>query len=414
VSTNNESYCCAWFYEYFYSSGSCCGPIIGLENSAGPIGSWHNYTVSSNNDGTWSFYLDQQPLGTTPNLGGSAAANSGSNSPAALSEVAGASSNTDVIGPGEFKNLSFRTAGSTWQRVASANSFIWYGKGSFANGNPPPNPYGAREVEGVDNDFLAGSYVPPLDSPSQTPGSGLWPWSPLTIFHCCISFSFLDDRNSSFEPSWASFKSNSGTPVYFTQYGSQLIRDGTWTLNVAVWHSVDVALPANSFTTPGTSNQAFQTQVFSLQLHVVGLLTGLSVGGASVTTTFPDNVIQTVGTDDAGKAVLSQLPPSVYVVRITIPYGIPTALTSNVTAPVQLTTKVLGMGEVALIAGVPISGAIIVMIIAVNRERKKGEPVPTTPPALFTAAYCASCGQPISQGQMYCTNCGTPVPHAPT
>ncbi len=140
VSTNNESYCCAWFYEYFYSTGSCCGPTIGPENSAGPIGSWHNYTLSSNNDGTWSFYLDNQPLGTTPNLGGSAAANSGSNAPAALSEVAGASSNTDIIGPGEFKNLSFRTAGSAWKPVASANSFIWYGKGSFSNGNLHPTP----------------------------------------------------------------------------------------------------------------------------------------------------------------------------------------------------------------------------------------------------------------------------------
>src|SRR6266705_2760885 len=337
ISTSNQPYCCAWFYEYFYSSGTCCGPTIGPESSAGPMGSWHNYTLSSNNDGTWSFYFDEHPIGTTPNLGGTAAANSGNNGPAALSEVAQASSNTDIIGPGEFKYLSFRTSGNAWQNVASANSFIWYGKGSFSNGNPPPNPYGAREVEGVDNDFLAGSYVPPLAAPSQTPGPSLWPWSPLIIFHCCVSLTFLDDRNSSFEPSWASFQSSSGTPIFITQYGTQVIRDGTWTLSMAVWHSVDVALPASSFTTPGTNIKTIQTNVFSVQLHFAGLVTGLPVSGASVTTTFPDTTSQTVKTNSTGDTVVPRLPQGVYVLRIAIPYGIPAVLTSNVTAPAQLT-----------------------------------------------------------------------------
>jgi hypothetical protein len=413
ISTNNQSYCCAWFYEYFYPSPStCCGPIIGLENSAGPIGSWHNYTLSSNNDGTWSFYFDGQPLGRTPDLGGTAAANSGSNSPAAMTEVAAASSNTDIIGPGEFMNLSFRT-GTAWQPVAAADSFIWYGKGSFSSGSPPPNPYGVREVEGVDNDFLAGSYVPPLAGPSQTPGPSLWPWSPLTIFRCCISFDFLDDRGFSFEPSWASLQSDSGTPIFFTGYGNQLIRDGTWTLTRAVWHSVDVALPAVPFTSPGTSGQAFQTSVFSVQLHIVGYLTGLPIGGASVTTTFPDTLSQTVRSDTSGNAIITQLPPSVYVLRMTIPYGVPASVVSNVTASVQLTARVIGLSEVALIVGVPISAAVLIMLVAVNRERKRGAAMHTIPTAATPSGYCVSCGQPLYPSQMYCTNCGTRVPPAP-
>jgi hypothetical protein len=413
MSTNNESYCCAWFYEYFYSSGNCCEPIIGPENSAGPMGSWHNYTLSSNNDGTWSFYLDQQPLGTTPNLGGSAAANSGSNAPAALAEVAGASSNTDIIGPGEFKNLSFRTAGSAWKPVASANSFIWYGKGSFSNGSPPPNPYGAMEVEGRDNDFLAGSYIPPLAAPSQTPGPSLWPSSPLTIFHCCISVSFLDDRNSSFDPSWASFQSSSGDTAFFSQYENQLIRDGTWTLKMAVWHSEDVAQLAPSFTTPGITSPAFQTHVFSIQLRVVGLLTGIPISGASITTTFPDTASQIVRTDDTGNAVIVQLPTGPYALRIAIPYGIPAALTSNVTAPVQLTARIFGPAEVALIVGSPISVAILITIVAVSRERRKQVEMPMTYPVSTPSGYCTSCGQPFYQGQLYCTNCGTQILRTP-
>src|SRR6266849_4385505 len=128
VTTTNQPYCCAWFYEYFLSSNNgCCAPMIGPEGSAGPVGSWHNYTLVSNGGGVWSFYLDGRRLGSTPDLGGSGAADSGNNAPAAIAEVASASSNTDVIGPGEFRNLSFRTAGSGWQLVPSAKSFIWYG-----------------------------------------------------------------------------------------------------------------------------------------------------------------------------------------------------------------------------------------------------------------------------------------------
>ncbi len=418
VSTTNQPYCCAWFYEYFYPSSSppplngCCPPVIGRESSVGPIGSWHNYTLASNNGGTWSFFVDGRNVGTTLDLGGTAAGNSGSNAPAAIAEVAQASSNTDIIGPGEFKNLSFRTAGNGWLQVPQGNSFIWYGKGSFANGPPPPNPYGAREAEGINNDFLAGSYVPALNAPSQTLGARLWPY--LVPLPCCTSLAFLDDRNTSFQPAWVSFQSNTGTPIFFTQYYNQPIEDGTWNLNMVMWHSVDISLPSSPFTTPGTSSQTFHTNVFSVQLHVEGIVIGLPVSGASVATTFADTASEVVRTDGSGNTVLMQLPPDLYVLRITVPFGIPAILTHNVTQPDQLTARVFATLEVALIAGLPISAAVLVLIVAVSRERRRRAAMPTIPPSLMVPGNCTSCGQPFHQGQMYCTNCGAAVQPAPT
>ncbi|TMI23633.1 hypothetical protein E6H36_09980 [Candidatus Bathyarchaeota archaeon] len=75
VSTTDQPYCCAWFYEYFPANNStCCDPVIGLEGSAGPIGSWHTYTMAHTGNGVWSFYMDGRQLGSSPDLG---ATNSG-------------------------------------------------------------------------------------------------------------------------------------------------------------------------------------------------------------------------------------------------------------------------------------------------------------------------------------------------
>ncbi len=420
VSTSNQPFCCAWFYEYFYPSSSplssCCPPVIGREGSVGPIGSWHNYTLASNGSGIWSFYVDGLKVGTTQDLGGTAAGNSGQYAPAALAEVAQASSNTDVIGPGEFKNMSYRTSGSAWQKVPRANSFIWYGKGSFSNGNPPPNPYGAREIEGIDNDFLAGSYIPPLDLPSQRPGSLLWPYPP--PYSCCMTLTFLDDRNFTFQPDWVSLQSNTGAMIFLTQYENHQIQDGTWTLKMVKWHSADIwhnqTSPSSSFTYPGTNSQIFHPDVFSIRLHVQGIVSGLPVRGASVSTNFPDTASEGVKTDDSGNTVLLQLPADLYVVRITVPFGIPAILTQNVTQPDQLTARVFATLEVALIAGLPISAAVLILIIAVSKERRQRASMPTIPPSIMIGAYCPSCGQPFHQSQMYCTNCGTRLQLPPT
>src|SRR6266705_4438938 len=130
LTTTNQYYCCAWFYEFFPPNNSTSPPFIGPEGSAGPIGSWHTYTMNSTSNGVWAFYIDNQYLGSsTPagqkyNLG---SGNTGNNPIAALSEVASTTVRTDVIGPAEFKNLQYETQPNALQPVPTGNVHIGCG-----------------------------------------------------------------------------------------------------------------------------------------------------------------------------------------------------------------------------------------------------------------------------------------------
>ncbi len=408
VSTTNQPFCCAWFFEYFYAppNDNCCLPIIGPEGSAGPIGSWHNYTMTSNGSGSWSFYMDAGLLGSTPNLGGPSAASSGGNAPGTIAEVAAASSNTDILGPGEFKDLRFRTAGSAWQSVPSAKSLIWYGR---CNGcSPPPNPYGAEEVEGVDNDFLVGSNIPPLNSPTApgNPSPSLWPVSKPPN---SISFTFSDADGTYFQPSWVSLREQLGFQIFYTQYTNQLIPNGSWSVGTVMWHSVNVTLPTSQFVTPSTNSEAVRCNAFSIKLHVVGLVSGLPVRGATVTTFFGDTLSEAVVTDGSGNATLGQLPLGSYVLRIKVPYGIGSIVNQNVTGTTQLTARVLSTVEMFLIIALPIIGAVTVVLVAVWRDRLLRASMPTIPPSYVAASNCTKCGHLLHATDSLCPNCGTPV-----
>src|SRR5256712_4367814 len=70
LTTTNQYYCCAWFYEYFPPRNDTSPPIIGPAGSAGPIGSLHTYSMNYNSRfGVWSFYMDNQYLGSSPTAG---------------------------------------------------------------------------------------------------------------------------------------------------------------------------------------------------------------------------------------------------------------------------------------------------------------------------------------------------------
>src|SRR6266852_5064493 len=173
LSTTGQMYCCAWFFETFYTPNCSCPPVIGPEGSAGPVGSWHTYSMTHSGNGIWSFYMDgnllgQSPPPTDPSYLGAGATSSGGHSPAGVAEVAQTTDNRDIIGPAEFKDIEIRKGGA-WQQMMSASTYCCTG---YMSQTGLPISYGVQEVEGHNNDFLAGSNIR-----QPAAATALWPTS---------------------------------------------------------------------------------------------------------------------------------------------------------------------------------------------------------------------------------------------
>src|SRR5947199_7825950 len=269
LSTTGQPYCCAWFFETFNTPNCDCPPIIGPEGSAGPIGSWHTYSMIHTGNGVWSFYMDGNLLGKSPlpsekNYLGAGATSSGNQAPAGIAEVAQASDNKDIIGPAELKDLEIRQAGP-WHQMPTGVSHCCFGYSSQSN---LLNPYGVVEVESIDNDFLAGSNIPADQKvvgqiPPSTP---LWPTSG---FPTITSFNFIDRNGSPFTPDWISLRDpGTGNVIYYTHYMSQSIpqpSSGTYTISYAYWHGVNVV--NNTLVSSAASSQTIQGNVFSIPVR---------------------------------------------------------------------------------------------------------------------------------------------------
>src|SRR2546422_5722281 len=378
VSTDGSPYCCAWFYEYFLSqNSSCCPPVIGPEFSAGPIGSWHSYKMDSNLNGTWSFYMDGRLLtlpggngsGTTPNLGTD---NSENQPPAALAEVADTANDRDPLGPAEFGSITYRatTQPTDWRTVARGFGLVTYGAPSKKD---IPNPYGSVEITGVDNDFLAGSRVPP---PVTNTNTLFWPaGGPLSR----VMFEFHDTNGNNFFPDWISLY-QSGTPstrVYYTShnasYSQQSIDPAVWILDVAMWHNSNVSPqnPRPSVDTQFPNRLAVNANVFPLAVHVVGYLLPYQVAGAKVYTSYPDSLAINATSDQNGDAVFSQIPPGNYSIRVVAPRGLQSTIHSQIIDATNLTVRVFGLPELLIILIVPVTAAVIIVVVAVRKERAR-------------------------------------------
>ena len=416
LSTTGQSYCCAWFFETFYTPNCNCPPVIGPEGSAGPIGSWHTYSMVHNVDnvptenGVWSFYMDGNLLGTSPlpgskNYLGAGATSSGNNAPAGIAEVAQAIDNKDVIGPAEFKDLEIHQA-SPWHQMQLGISHCCYG---YSSQTGLPNPYGVWEVEGYKDDFLAGSNI-------RQPASAttLWPTSQLFTK---VSFNFIDDNGNPFAPDWISLLDPGNSNVlYYTSYQSQNItqsNSGTYTVNYAYWHGVNVA--KNSLVSDSASSQTIQGDVFSIPIRVVGRFYSLPVSGATVLTFLADSTNQTLKTDSEGNATLAQLPPGNYSLRVTVPYGVQSIFKTSVVGPVNLSIPVFSIAELLTVIMPPIAVAVAVVVMALRREQARRAALPITPPFPVTipVAYCGACGKPLGLAEFFCTTCGTPRSRSP-
>ncbi len=408
LTTTGRPYCCAWFYEYFPAGQTgqtkCCDPVVGPQGSAGPVGSWHNYSMVHTGNSVWSFYMDGKFLNSTS----LAATSSGQNSPAAIAEVAQATTNSDVLGPGEFKDMWFRNLSGNWIRVPAANNLIWYGEGTPPN--PPPNPYGVHEVNGVANNFLAGSEIPQLSSPAAPPG-GPQLWGPTVTYPPIqLSVTILDTGQQEFIPEWMSFKSSTASRFYTDSqsYRSLRIENGFWSVDKVLWHSVNVVGQSASVTVLGASNLIIRTTVSSLRIQVVGMLFGLPVNRATVITFLPDTTNASTKTDVTGGAVLRFLPPGRYYLRVTVPYGVP--VVSNLDVPAgEATVRVLGLAELLTIIMIPVFLAILAAILAVRKERQRAASMPSFSTTLSTVGTCSNCGKLLHMADLFCPNCGTSV-----
>lgn len=364
VTADNKPYCCAWFYEYFPSLFDINPPVIGPAFSAGPIGSWHTYSMLHVGDGLWSVYMDGTALGLPLPLG---AKDSGPHGPAAIAEAAAAPSEADILGPAEFKDLTVRQ-NEGWRPAPSAKSLIFYGAHQPLAAGTPRNPYGVWEVEGVNDDFLAGSGIPKAGPVQVLPGGTLWP-APTQQYNK-INFSFIDRDGQRFIPDWIALKDSQNWALY-TSYENQLIpspSSGNWTLDSVVWHAVNVAPFGVQFPEPATLRLTVQGNVFSPSIQVLDSVFSLPVSGAAVIVIFPDSYSLTQKTDALGRLVLTGIPPGVYSVQIDVPFGIPAFLVYDIQGPGSVTVRVLGIVEMITIFFPP--AVAVVTVARVTRSRK--------------------------------------------
>ena len=406
LSTNNQPYCCAWFYEFFPAGNNNSPPVIGPEGSAGPIGSWHSYSMIHVGNGVWHFYMDGNYLGSTPSPGqpnylGLGATSTSSNSfPAAIAEVAQASTNLDVIGPAEFKNLNY-TTGSGWQPVQVGVAHIGYGATSLTS---LPNPYGVAEIYNTSDDFLAGSNIPQPAKNSQ-----LWPTIPSPPLSPQLSFTFLDMDGGQIQPTWISLKDGNNL-IFYSNYQNQIVptpNSGNYTVYQAIWHAVNVTTGLRFL--PSGSVQSIPVNVFSVSLQVVGLFYSIAVSGATIQASLPDSTSETVTTDDGGHAVLTQLPPSTYALHTAVPHSIAATSSQSIQGPSSIVLKVFSLLELVTVIVAAVILALGAVALAWRKERARQMAVPPIAAPGFVSTNCTRCGQPLPGGVNFCPNCGTPL-----
>jgi hypothetical protein len=420
LSTTGQFYCCAWFYEYFPPGNNNSPPFIGLEGSAGPIGSWHTYSMISTGNGGWSFYMDNNYLGSSPQSGtlylGAGAVNTGNHPVAGIAEVAQTTNDRDIIGPAEFRNIQFETTIGSWQQVPTGKVHIGFGATSSQS---LANPYSVVEVEGVPDDFLAGSNIPKPGSstgsdPCGTSADSNTLWTPsLSTCPTNTSFAFSDEEGASITPSWFSLRDNSNLQIFYTEYAGQRLPNpsfGPWNVTQVSWHSVNVA---TSYSLPSSSTTSFTipTKVFSIHVSVLGAFYSLPITNANITAYLPDSTSQIVTTDSSGQGLLTQLPPSNYLLHITVPNGLASNTNRLLDSPGTVTARVFGLPELLTITILPILGAIIIVTVIVQKETKMRALMRATAPTpvLTPITHCTTCGQALLPNASFCQNCGTPV-----
>lgn len=142
------------FWEYYLPGTASQGGGRfqgGVGSEVGSNGTWSTYSIQSKGN-FWFAYIDGVLIGSV-NLGTS---NSGGNTPYAIAEISDTLTTRTILGPVEFRNLSYRDMNNVWHPTSEAIAYAGYGAGS---GTLLPTgerfSYGLQII-GV-NDWLAGS-----------------------------------------------------------------------------------------------------------------------------------------------------------------------------------------------------------------------------------------------------------------
>jgi hypothetical protein len=138
-----------WEWQYWPDfSGQVFYVGKGKANSAGPEGSWHNYTIAPNSEGEWSFLLDNQQVASTvfPVV-------SSNESALFVAEKSTDDVSLGRLGPVEFQNLGYLKSDG-WHSVTSLTALVGLG----INTENVTNPYGVQSLG--PNHVIAGSNVP--------------------------------------------------------------------------------------------------------------------------------------------------------------------------------------------------------------------------------------------------------------
>jgi hypothetical protein len=167
----------AIFWEYYppetarEASAGFLGYVLG---SAGANGTWVKFRIETS-DTIWSAYAGNQKLGSE-DLKISTAIQ---RSVYAVAEIAATSRTDNILGPVEFRNLSYRDTSGMWHVAESGTAYIGLGAGSGSN--CPHSSDSLAEVPGVNNYWIAGSIsrLAGRLTGLQTgfvDGDNLWPW----------------------------------------------------------------------------------------------------------------------------------------------------------------------------------------------------------------------------------------------
>jgi len=160
-----------WFWQYWpQGDGSSFYFGFGPIGSAGVNGTWHTYAIQPSDNNTWTFLMDGQTVDmlNVPVVPSKLAAQM-------VAEKLSMSADAGVLGPVEFRNLSYYT-GSSWQYVNSLSVLRSCGEGEMCS---PNIPFGVQAL--ANNDILVGSDQPDLVNHSTLTSGGIAPSSSLAV-----------------------------------------------------------------------------------------------------------------------------------------------------------------------------------------------------------------------------------------